>query len=167
MNEDRFRHYFDGILGKAEVAIYSILAVLLAVTALVTIISTGRILWDGIRQSSIATSTLGVLNELLVVLMLIEILHTVRISIRSHILVITEPFLIVGLIACIRRVLVVTLEAATLTKEGAWANESSMSVFRGSMIELGLLGFLIFVLVYCITLLRRHPVNPKDLADVA
>ena len=55
--------------------------------------------------------------------MLVEILHTVRISIRSHVLV-TEPFLIVGLIASIRRVLVITLEAATLTKEGAWATEA-------------------------------------------
>jgi hypothetical protein len=165
MTEDRLRHHFDDILGKAEVAVYSILAVLLAVTALVTIVSAGRILWDGIIHSTIATSTLGVLNELLVVLMLIEILHTVRISIRSHILVITEPFLIVGLIACIRRVLVVTLEAATLTKDGTWATASSWSVFRGSLMELGLLGFLILVLVYCITLLRRHPLNPKDLAD--
>ncbi|HET6178406.1 MAG TPA: phosphate-starvation-inducible PsiE family protein [Candidatus Sulfotelmatobacter sp.] len=165
MNEGRFRHYFDGILGKAEVTVYSILAVLLAVTALVTIAGAGKILWNGITHSSISTGTLGVLNELLVVLMLVEILHTVRISIRSHLLVITEPFLVVGLIACIRRVLVVTLEAATLTKAGAWANESSMSVFRGSLMELGLLGFLILVLVYCITLLRRHPLNPKDLAD--
>jgi len=35
-----------------------------------------------------------------------------RISIRLHILA-TEPFLVVGLIASIRRILVVTLEAAT------------------------------------------------------
>ena len=47
--------------------------------------------------------------------MLVEILHTVRISIRSHILV-TEPFLIVGLIASIRRILVITLEVSTLRK---------------------------------------------------
>ena len=49
------------------------------------------------------------MNELLIVLMLVEILHTVRISIRSHVLV-TEPFLVVGLIAAIRRILVITLE---------------------------------------------------------
>jgi hypothetical protein len=40
----------------------------------------------------------------------------VRISIRSHVLV-TEPFLIVGLIASIRRILVITLEASTLPRE--------------------------------------------------
>jgi hypothetical protein len=43
--------------------------------------------------------------------MLVEILHTVRISIRSHILV-TEPFLVIGLIASIRRILVITLKRA-------------------------------------------------------
>jgi hypothetical protein len=45
-----------------------------------------------------------------------QILHTVPISIRSHVLV-TEPFLVVGLIASIRRILVITLEAATLTRK--------------------------------------------------
>lgn len=47
--------------------------------------------------------------------MLVEILHTVRISIHSHYLV-TEPFLVVGLIASIGRILVITLEAAALTR---------------------------------------------------
>jgi Phosphate-starvation-inducible E family len=55
------------------------------------------------------------LDELLVALMLVEILHTVRISIRSPVLV-TEPFLVIGLIASIRRMLVISLELATLTK---------------------------------------------------
>jgi phosphate-starvation-inducible protein E len=60
------------------------------------------------------------LDELLVALMLVEILHTVRISIHSHVLV-TEPFLVIGLIASIRRMLVISLEMATLTKQGAWS----------------------------------------------
>ena len=49
-----------------------------------------------------------VLDQLLFVLVLVEILHTVRISIRAHEILI-EPFLIVGLIASIRRVLVITM----------------------------------------------------------
>jgi uncharacterized membrane protein (DUF373 family) len=122
MVEDRIRRHFDYYLGKIEVAIYSVLAVLLAVTALVTIATAGEILWIGLRHWTIAAQTLRVLNELLIVLMLVEILHTVRISIRSHVLV-TEPFLVVGLIASIRRILVITLEAATLTKEGTWTTE--------------------------------------------
>ncbi len=104
------------------------------------------------------------LDQLLVVLMLVEILHTVRISIRSHILV-TEPFLVVGLIGSIRRILVITLEAATLTKGGTWTAENA-GIFRASMVELGLLGLLVLILVFSITLLRRYAPSPKDLKDI-
>src|SRR4030081_3360117 len=92
--------------------------------------------------------------------MLVEIPHTVPISIRSHVLV-TEPFLDVGLIASIRRILVISLEMATFTKETTWSNEGA-SVIRSSMIELGLLGGLVFVLVVSIVLLRRYPRTTTD-----
>jgi len=62
----------------------------------------------------------------------------------------------VGLIASIRRILVITLEAATLTKEGAWVTEGSIGIFHSSMLELGLLGLLVLVLVVSIALLRRY-----------
>jgi uncharacterized membrane protein (DUF373 family) len=77
---------------------------------------------DRLRHWTVAAQTPRVWNELLIVLMLVEILHTVRISIRSHVLV-AELFWVVGLIASIRRILVITLKAATLTKEGAWTTE--------------------------------------------
>ena len=93
--------------------------------------------------------------------MLVEILHTVRISIRSHVLVM-EPFLVVGLIASIRRILVITLEAATLTKEGTWTTEGASGIFHSSMVELGLLGLLILVFVVSITLLRRNAATSTD-----
>jgi hypothetical protein len=101
------------------------------------------------------------LNQLLIVLMLVEILHTVRISVRSHVLV-TEPFLVVGLIASIRRILVITLEAATLTKEGSWTSERASDIFQSSMVELGLLGLMVLVLVVSITLLRRYAPESKE-----
>ena len=161
MVEDRIRRHFDYYLGKIEVVIYSVLAVLLAVTALVTIATAGEILWIGLRHWTIAAQTLRVLNELLIVLMLVEILHTVRVSIRSHVLV-PEPFLVVGLIASIRRILVITLEAATLIKEGTWTTEGASDIFHSSMIELGLLGLLVLVLVVSITLLRRNISTSND-----
>jgi hypothetical protein len=161
MVEDKLRVHSDYYLGKVEVVIYSVLALLLSVTVLAAIASAGKLLWDALSHWTIATQTLRVLNELLVVLMLVEILHTVRISIRSHVLV-TEPFLVVGLIASIRRMLVISLEMAT--REANWSNQGE-SVFRSSMIELGLLGLLVFVLVFSITLVRRYP-PPKDFKDV-
>src|SRR5271166_1610059 len=154
MAEEKLRAHFGDYLGKAEVVIYSVLAVLLFITALATIANAAKMLWQGLGHWTIATDTLLVLDQLLVVLMLVEILHTVRISIHSHILV-TEPFLVVGLIASIRRILVITLQAATLTKGGAWSSDIA-AIFRSSMMELGLLGILILILVFSITLLRRY-----------
>ena len=154
-DNDRLRIHINDYLGKAELLIYSILAVFLFITALATIASAGKLLWDGLSQWTIATETLRVLDQLLLVLMLVEILHTVRISIHSHILVIIEPFLVVGLIASIRRILVISLEAAALTK-GETLTAEGESIFRTSMIELGLLGLLILILVVSISLLRHY-----------
>jgi hypothetical protein len=74
-DRDRLRIYFNDCLGKAELGIYSILAVLLSITALATMASAGKLLWDGFIQWSIATETLRVLDQLLLVLMLVEILQ--------------------------------------------------------------------------------------------
>jgi hypothetical protein len=79
--------------------------------------SAGKQLGDGLNHLTLALETLRVLNQLLIVLMLVEILHTVRISIRSHFLV-TEPFLVIGLIASIRRMLVITPEMSSRSKDG-------------------------------------------------
>jgi uncharacterized membrane protein (DUF373 family) len=87
-------------------------------------LSAGRLLWEALGHATIAAQTLRVLDELLVALMLVEILHTVRISIRSHVLV-TEPFVAIGLIAPIRRMPVISLELATLTKPGAGSTEGA------------------------------------------
>jgi hypothetical protein len=161
MAEEKLRVHFGDYLVKAEVVIYSVLAVLLFLTALVAIGNAGKMLWEGLSHWTIATETLLVLDQLLVVLMLVEILHTVRISIHSHTLV-TEPFLVVGLIASIRRMLVITLEAAALTKGGTWSTEG-VSIFRANMTELGLLGVLILILVFSITLLRRNAPQPDNI----
>lgn len=158
--EEGYRHHFDDYARKAEVGIYGILAVLLTITAVAALADGGVLLWNGVRSWTISSQTLEVLDHLLIVLMLVEILHTVSISIRSHILV-TEPFLVVGLIASIRRILVITLEASTLTKGASWSAGGS-SIFRASMIELGLLGVLILILVFSITLLRRYAPAPKE-----
>ena len=162
--EERLGRRARDFLREAEVVIYYAVAVLLAVTAATAIASAGRMLWSGIVHWTMASETLRVLDQLLVVLMVVEILHTVRISIRSHILLATEPFLVVGLIASVRRVLVISMQMSTLTKEGKWSADGA-SIFRSSMVELALLVVLVLVLVFSITLLRRHAPAPKELME--
>src|ERR1700745_4334495 len=151
--EQKLRHHFGDYLVQAEVFVYSGLAILLFLAALATILNSGKMLWEGLRHWTISAQTLQVLDQLLIVLMLAEILHTVRISIRSHTLV-TEPFLVVGLIATIRRILVITLDAANLTSPANWANDGPAKL-RASMVELALLGGTVIVLVVSIYILRK------------
>jgi hypothetical protein len=49
----------------------------------------------------------------------------------------------------------------TLTKEGGWSSDGA-GIFRAAMIELGLLGLLVLVLVFSITLLRRYAPALRD-----
>jgi hypothetical protein len=126
----------------------------LSATGVIALFEAGALLWRGIANHALASGGLLVLDQLLLVLMLVEILHTVRISVGSKELMLAEPFLIVGLIASIRRVLVITLQASKLTEGGHGTVEGAFA-FRNAMIELGLLGVLVVVFVVTIYVLRR------------
>jgi uncharacterized membrane protein (DUF373 family) len=141
------------LFARLELAVYVVLGVLLSVTALLALAGVMMLLWQGVRDWSATASIFLIIDRLLFIFMLIEILHTVRVSIRSRVLE-CEPFLIVGLIASIRRILVITLESSELTEKATWSTQSE-SLFRSSMIELAVLGALVLILVVSIYLLRR------------
>jgi hypothetical protein len=141
------------LLGKVETIIYAILGVLLGATAILAIIGCLRLLVGGLRDLGGTTPIFLLIDRLLLVLMLAELLHTVRISIRSHTLVV-EPFLIIGLIATIRRTLVLTLQAEGFTQNTNWT-PSVESLFRASMIEAAMLALLIAVFVASIYVIRK------------
>lgn len=54
--------------------------------------------------SAVETAVIELLNRVLLVLILVEIMHTVVLSLRAHHLV-TQPLLAVGLVAVIRKIL--------------------------------------------------------------
>ena len=142
----------DTLFLRVEHGIYVALGGILALTALIAL---GTAAWELTRVAldrRAALPLLLIVDRLLFVMMLAEILHTVRVSIRSGTLT-SEPFLIVGLIASIRRVLVITMESSQVT--GAAMQVTGPGVFQNSMIELGVLGMLILVLVVSIFLIRR------------
>jgi len=87
-------------------------------------------------------------EQLLLVLLVVEILYTVQVSFREHTLA-PEPFLLIGLIAAVRRVLVITAELAE-------SRNKTEDLFRFLMIELGVLTLLILALVASVTMLRRR-----------
>jgi hypothetical protein len=91
---------------------------------------------------------LGVLLAVTAAIMLVqELLYTVQVSFREHALV-PEPFLLVALIAGVRRILVITAEFSAQSGVDA-------ETFRHVMWELALLTVLIVVLVASLVILQR------------
>ncbi len=138
---------------KIEVFAYIILGLMLGLAAAIGIGGAAVSLWNAMLDHGEAELLVLTIDRLLFVLMIVEILHTVRVSFRSGTLV-CEPFLIVGLIASIRRVLVITLESTQANQPGKWSQESQ-NLFDSTMIELGVLGGLILIMVISIYLLRH------------
>jgi uncharacterized membrane protein len=138
---------------RIELVVYVALGILLSVTALLALGSAALLLGEAMRDWNGTSAVFLIVDRLMFVLMLIEILHTVRGSVRSRELT-PEPFLIVGLIASIRNVLVITLKSSGVTSEGHGSMEGEM-LFRSSIVELGVLGALILIFVVSIYLLRR------------
>jgi uncharacterized membrane protein (DUF373 family) len=136
-----------------EHLLYLALGILLCLTAVLTLAGAAATLWQGLGEWTATETVFVVIDRLLFVLMLIEILHTVRVSVESGVLS-CEPFLVVGLIASIRRVLVITLESSKGTQQGV-DPEVADRLFRTSMTELGVLAVLILVMVASIYMLRR------------
>jgi uncharacterized membrane protein (DUF373 family) len=151
--ENRFQVFSCESLSLVEMIIYAALGLILSLAAMFALFTACQALWQGLAAGASSKTVVEVIDRLLVVLLLVEILHTVRISIRSHTLV-TEPFLVVGLIATIRRMLVITLDASNLTSAANWANDGQAKL-RASMLELGLLGAIVIVLVISIHILRK------------
>ena len=136
-----------------EDVLYVALGVLLAAGALVLLADATLTFVANLIAGTLPARMVSLLDRVLLVLMFAEILYTVQVSFREHALV-PEPFLVVGLIAAIRRVLVITAEFSDVKDAGS-------AQFRATMVELGLLTVLSLVLVVSLVLLRRRPEMPS------
>ena len=136
-----------------EDVLYVGLGVLLAGAALVLLADGAVMFGRALAGGELPTRVIELLDRILLILMIAEILYTVQVSLREHALV-PEPFLVVALIAGVRRVLIITAEFAELVDKGPEA-------FRNAMIELGLLTAMIVALVASLMLLRRRQTQPE------
>jgi len=139
-----FRQRLDQFFRTSEDVIYVIIGLLLIITAVLLLFYSISGIIHHIGDADHIKAALHVLDRMLLTLMIIEILYTVRVSIKSHSLC-AEPFLIVGLIAAIRRILVISVEGAHVPEK-----------FNHHMIESGILGILILIFVISIILLRKN-----------
>jgi uncharacterized membrane protein (DUF373 family) len=132
-------------LRTIEDLVHVAVAVLLSVLALVLLIDVIDSVVVALRGPYSALDlVLSILDKTLVLFIVAELLHTVRITITERHLQ-AEPFLVVGLIAGVRRLLLLTAEAE---RSFRWNPQG---------IELLILIGLILAMAVAILVLRRSP----------
>lgn len=96
-----------------------------------------------------AGSTIRLFDRSLLTLMLAQIVYTTLGYLRSGVLQV-EPVLVVGIIAVVRRILVLTAVVG-----GTAGNLATSVTFDQAMVELGLLAFTVLALAVAVYLIRR------------
>jgi uncharacterized membrane protein (DUF373 family) len=159
--EPRFTRAVRTTLAWSEEALYITVGLLLLAAAVLVVVGTISGLISSIRADQSAVN-IGVvlLDRILLTLIVAELLHTLRfVVLRGEIVV--EPFLFVGLIAVVRRILIITAELERQTPSGR--------ALTNQLLELGLLGVLTLALAIAIYLVRRSgqasydPARPGEL----
>jgi uncharacterized membrane protein (DUF373 family) len=137
---------------RAESAIYPVIGLLLVAAAALTLIGTVVDVIEGSHSRPVTDVGVFLLERILLFFIIAELLHTLRlVDFGGTILV--EPFLFIGLIAVVRRILLITAEA-----EGA----GGPGDVTGFLVEIGVLGALTLALAISIHLLRRSRVSGDE-----
>jgi uncharacterized membrane protein (DUF373 family) len=101
-------------LEHAQDFVTILVGVVLIVLAAILIVSGLISFAEDSVHKSIATAAINLLDRVLLVLILVEIVHTVVLSLRAHRLV-AQPFIVVGLVAVIRRILFLLSNEVTIS----------------------------------------------------
>jgi len=135
-------------LSSVEDLVYVGLGLLLTVAAFTLLVIALKSVVLALWNHALGGQIVNLLDQILLILLVIELLYTVQISFRERGLI-AEPFLVVALIAVIRRILVLTAEVPKLPEAGE-------AVFRHAMLELGVLTVMVLVLVGSLIVLQKH-----------
>ena len=146
----------EKILHVGETVLYVFAAAVLLVGAVATLGSIGyhlvKELGDGVEHA-----VAEALDGLLLVFILLELLAAIRQIMDEHRLV-AEPFLIVGMLASIKEIVVLALVAQEeLGKPG--------QEFENAMTEIGVLAGVILLLAVAMYLVRRKEREPEEEKD--
>lgn len=142
----------DRVLSALEDAIYWAIAVMLVLGSGALLVSQFNTMLR-LRSTPANTVMLEILDGLLLIFIFVELLYAVRTSLRSHEIV-AEPFLIVGMLAGIKEIVVLSVEAATLLDKGP--------NFARAVVEIGVLGGVVLVLALAALIMRGRRPGAED-----
>ena len=139
------------LLELAENTVYAGIAGFLLLISLLLLVLAGRTTWELIGDLS-QVPVLELLDVLLLVFIVVELLFAVRQTVAKRELV-AEPFLLVGIIASIKEIVVLSVEAAGVVGKPG---------FDDRMTEVAVLGALVLLFGVTSWLLRRKEREPDE-----
>lgn len=142
----------DRVIGWVEDVLYVVIAAILVIAAVALVVVVARDLPD-LFASNGQDVALLVLDVVLLVFIVVELLFAVRETVVRRELV-AEPFLLVGIIASIKEIVVLSVKAAESAGKGA--------EFRDSLMLIAVLGVLVLLLALAAYLLRRKEREPDE-----
>jgi uncharacterized membrane protein (DUF373 family) len=151
----RARNWIAAVLGYGEFLIDAAVAVALTVGGAILL---GVVVYDFVHELGDAPfigQVLELLSGLLLVFIFTELISTIRVAIARR-TVQVEPFLIVGMVAAIRRLIVISAEAENLL---------GTDEFRDLILEIGVLAGTVLVLgatVFVLRIVRRGDERQPD-----
>ncbi|AQA05822.1 hypothetical protein BVC93_29525 [Mycobacterium sp. MS1601] len=155
--KDRQR-FADRVLSVAEDAVYWAIAAILVAGAVALLVAQVKTMFS-LLDTPTSNVMLELLDGVLLIFIFVELLYAVRTSLRSHEIAV-EPFLIVGILACIKEIVVQSVEAAKLVGQGP--------EFARTIVQTGVLGALVLVLAVAAWVLRQRrltAVSEDETAD--
>ena len=136
-SERWLRDQTEKAFGFVEDLLYVLVALALSLAGLLLF---GYAIYDFVgkfKVDDLSTLVLALLDGLLLVFIITEIIHTIRVVIDEKVLV-SEPFLVVGIVAAIRRLVVVSAEAKDLFGKPDFSDAMlEIGVLTGTVLALG------------------------------
>jgi uncharacterized membrane protein (DUF373 family) len=121
------------VLEHAQDYVAAVVGVALILLAAVLIVSGLIGFARDLAARSVLTAATGLLDRLLLVLIVAEIVHTVVLSLRAHRLV-AQPFIVVGLVAVIRKILLVLSDENSVDTTQLWLLIAMVAAFVAGLI---------------------------------
>jgi hypothetical protein len=145
---ERYKKLFTGVLDAFERVAYLAIAFALSVPVVMLVFSAAMSMLE-VSEVGVLQTALNVLDRVLLAFIFVELIDTVR----ERGILIAEPFLLVGLIAVVRRILLLTAEL----------ERAGVEEFRNMLIELGVMTGLVIVLTMALYFTRRMRLSEKEL----
>ena len=140
----------DRTMQAAEDVVYAAVGLLLVVSAVVALVAIG---WGFVRDIDEGASgaVTAALDGLLLVFILVELLGAVRATVAER-QIVAQPFLLVGIIASIKEIVVATLKAG----------HSEGETFDDFVTKVGVLGGVVLLLAISSYLVRLKEREPEE-----